>query len=174
MKEILAKLDQLIAGTAVTKTAKMNKTQFLAHIETEVKKAMNEEDEEKRKKRLEFVRTTVAELSKGAWEATEFKAIPLYEEPTTAKSERSESTTSDQSGSGSQGDTSFAANEGDVLKNVMKTLDDALKPETPAQQQKPQTEAGFWPTDVNNPDFLREGVNKRGGDWGADPWAPTA
>ncbi len=88
------------------------------------------------------------------------------------------------SGAGTQADASFAAGGGaqsfaksiEGLAEIMKGLAPTTEEKKPVEKAAPASKAhvddpSVWPKDLANPAFLKEGVGKRDGEWGTDPWA---
>ncbi len=93
-------------------------------------------------------------------------------------------TTVPASGTGTQSDTTYAAPGGQTsfaksiaeLTAVMKGLTPA--PVTPVEKAAPKVtghvdDPAVWSKDLANPTFLKEGIAKRDGEWGTDPWAAS-
>lgn len=158
----------------------LKQADVVKYITGELKKAKDEKDEAKAKKRLAHLQKNIAMLAKYTWEDTGGAAkIPEYQEPNlTAKTEESMSET--QPSSVQQPENSLAANQSEVLGKLLTELQktvESLAPVAPAAvAATPDPNANFWPSNVNNPEFMKEGVAKRGGGastdaWGLDPWA---
>src|SRR6185436_5654043 len=109
-----------------------------------------------------------------------------YQEPNlTGKSEESMKET--QPAVVMQPEASLASNESQVLGKLLTDLQKSVEglaaaaaPPVPAVPAV-NPNADFWPRDLNDPNFMKEGVAKRGGagttdGWGTDPWsqAPAA
>lgn len=151
-------LDTIDPGAPVTKA--MTKEQFIAYAKGEVDKAAKE-TEEKAKKRLTALKASVAFVQKASWEGTNEQLIPIYQEPNlTDKADESSTdiaTPPAPSGTAADGASVFAKQ----LEELVATLDKATAP-----VKKEET---FWPNDINTPEFVKEGITKRGDIWGTDP-----
>lgn len=146
----------------------MTKEQFIAYAKSEVEKA-SKEDEEKAKKRLDVLKAVIETLRKAAWEGTNEQMIPIYEEPNlTAKTDESDSSVATPPGPGGTGadGASFAAAGG--AQSFAKQLDSLAEALTKTAEPAKKSDI-VWPQDVNEPEFLKEGIAKRGADWGTDP-----
>ncbi len=87
-------------------------------------------------------------------------------------------TTMPASGTGTQADNTIFSNPMQKalgeLASVMKGLTpDAAPPAAPVAKAAGAIvdDPSVWPKDLANKDFLKEGVAKRDGEWGVDPWA---
>ncbi|TAJ75042.1 MAG: hypothetical protein EPO42_14380 [Gallionellaceae bacterium] len=189
MKETLAKLSEAL-GTSIDgpKTVTMSQTEFLAYAKDQVEKA-KKEDEEKAKKRLDHLRSTVNVLQKGAWEGSNDKvSVEMYTDPGQEVSTETETALDAAAGKGTQADASFAAPEGaQSFAKTMENLSNAMAQIAPAQTMAtdavnnaaPPPEPtsnelpGFWPLDMNTKPFREEGIAKSADKdgWGSDPWA---
>jgi hypothetical protein len=138
----------------------MTKEAFIAYAQGEVEKA-TKEPEEKAKKRLAALKATVEMLQKSSWEGTNESLIPIYEEPnlTDKADESSTEVTTPPAPSGTAGDgASFFSKQ---LEALAKTLGTTTEPAKKSDI--------VWPQDVANPEFMKEGIAKRGDIWGPDP-----
>lgn len=198
----LAELNKTLDGMtpqAAPTSKDMTKAEAIAYVKEQVVKAEADEPELARK-RLDHLRGVVESLAKVNFESTERTAVPLYQEPNlTALAEMTEKeippagaegkeTQADQTFAASGGTQSFAKSEDGnqpkqtLFEGLLDSFDKILAGDgrapasidvTPPEDKSPR---GFWPTDVNSPTFMAEGITKRAGDlddWGNDP-APSA
>ena len=185
----IAKLDADAATILDPAPVVMNKAKFSAYYTDQIAKAKKEaEDEEgakKAKKRLDAL-AKATEVAKAAddWAGGNgTAAIPVYEggyeSDLTVRAEQSDKTVTMESLGQGDGAGVFA-NGAQTFKALSDGLKDIGALATPAAKAKDDEdekkkadakkadESFAWPSDVNSPSFMKEGIAKRAEQWGLD------
>lgn len=178
VETLLATINKSLDGIGAPATEMMTHEQFITYAKDQVEKAKADKDKELAKKRLLALKAQTEAIMKMNWESTGQTPVTIFKDPGQQETTETTVQTPPPGNVGTQGDSyTFASGDGaqtfaKALENLIGTIDADVVAATPRDPN-----ADFWPRDLNDPSFMKDGIKKRtqdeAADWGPDPWAKT-